>query len=477
MKRFFVFALSLAAVLAAFSSCGEKIDSGGSGSSYVFTDGSDNITSTSARLHAHYNGTKIEGGNVGIICDKEGKLDATKSPRESSVTGEDGKFYVTFFDLTPNTVYEYMAYAMVEGKEYYGKKKSFKTPTISVTGISISPSSAKLIFGQNETIQLTPVFTPSNALNQNVTWKSSKPEVASVSNTGFVKALTEGKTTITVKTEDGGKEASCEVTCEKISVTDITITPERSMIQMIKGKTLQLTANIEPSNAPNKQVEWSIINTKVATINQNGLVTAVGSGYTQVSVKSKDNGRTNSNICHIYVIKNENPTPVDLGLSVKWAPYDVGVDQAKWGMYFSWGETVPKMGEYYLQDTYKMTANFTTLTSNLDAAAVNWGGSWRMPTKAEVTELVTSCAWSWDDSQKVYKATRNDKSVIFYPSGYYTYYYVSGEGSSGAYWTSSGVSSEKAWALSLTKSSSNVVTAKVEEGTRYNGRTIRPVCK
>ena len=86
------------------------------------------------------------------------------------------------------------------------------TVTQPVTGVSLNKDSLNLYVGGNET--LTATVEPANATNQNVTWSSDKPEVATVEN-GKVTAKAAGKATITVTTEDGEKTATCTVTVEK----------------------------------------------------------------------------------------------------------------------------------------------------------------------------------------------------------------------------------------------------------------------
>lgn len=102
---------------------------------------------------------------------------------------------------------------------------------------------------------------------------------------------------------------------------------------------------------------------------------------------------------------------VDLGLSVKWATCNIGASSPEeYGDYFAWGETEPK--EVYVWSTYKWcngsqntltkyctnkeygaVDNKITLELEDDAAHVNWGGEWRMPTKAELEELREKCTW------------------------------------------------------------------------------------
>ena len=100
---------------------------------------------------------------------------------------------------------------------------------------------------------------------------------------------------------------------------------------------------------------------------------------------------------------------VDLGLSVKWANMNVGAKKdSGFGTYFAWGEIKPK--EYYSWGTYswsKGDSNFLLkycvndkvikLLPTDDAAHINWGGKWRMPTVEEFDELVdpAKCTWEW----------------------------------------------------------------------------------
>lgn len=88
---------------------------------------------------------------------------------------------------------------------------------------------------------------------------------------------------------------------------------------------------------------------------------------------------------------------VDLGLSVKWATYNVGAEKpSDYGDYFAWGETSPK-SEYTEENsvTYKKNMGDIAGDSRYDAARANWGGSWRLPTRAEMEELVNKCKTRW----------------------------------------------------------------------------------
>ena len=100
------------------------------------------------------------------------------------------------------------------------------------------------------------------------------------------------------------------------------------------------------------------------------------------------------------------PDLIDLGLSVRWAEFNLGsTDPDEAGYYYAWGETEPK--EDYSWSTYKWGTDgafsrYSSYPSRLrkddDAASVKMGSEWRMPTAAEIEELITGCNWKWVSS-------------------------------------------------------------------------------
>ena len=88
---------------------------------------------------------------------------------------------------------------------------------------------------------------------------------------------------------------------------------------------------------------------------------------------------------------------VDLGLpsGLKWATCNVGASSPEdYGDYFAWGETSPK-AEYTSENSITYEEQMSDISGNAqyDAATANWGGSWRMPTKDEMQELIDNCTW------------------------------------------------------------------------------------
>ena len=186
---------------------------------------------------------------------------------------------------------------------------------------------------------------------------------------------------------------------------------------------------------------------------------------------------------------------MDLGLSVKWATCNVGANKPEeYGDYFAWGETQPK--DYYDWSTYKYcngsSASLTKYSTDSsygsvdhktqlelsdDAARANWGGSWRMPTHAELTELLEQCTWTWTTQNGVngYKVTSksNGRSIFLPAAGDRYGSSLRSAGSYGYYWSSSLYTDDPIRAYYLDFTSGNVDWSYCS---RYYGQSVRPVC-
>jgi len=176
---------------------------------------------------------------------------------------------------------------------------------------------------------------------------------------------------------------------------------------------------------------------------------------------------------------------VDLGLSVKWASCNLGASSPEeYGDYYAWGETQPKLeyswesykfgtsqsgpfSKYNVRSTYGTVDNKSVLESVDDAAHVKLGGSWRIPTNEEWTELRTKCTWTWTTQNGVegIKVTGPNGNSIFLPAA---------SGSKGEYWSSSldTYQPHAAWYVFIYTSSFSESSS-----WRCNGLSIRPVSK
>lgn len=193
---------------------------------------------------------------------------------------------------------------------------------------------------------------------------------------------------------------------------------------------------------------------------------------------------------------------VDLGLSVKWATCNIGATKPEErGEFFSWGETENKRKNNW--DTYKYSEgskkSLTKYCSNPDyawhglvdsvsvldleddVAHMKWGGTWRIPTKAQIDELLENCTWEWTTLNEVngYKVTSKkpgytDRSIFLPVTGKYEDGKVFNYRSHGYYWSRNcgTITSEIAYTLEVyTKGAS------AEMQSRCESLAVRPVCK
>ena len=195
--------------------------------------------------------------------------------------------------------------------------------------------------------------------------------------------------------------------------------------------------------------------------------------------------------------------PIDLGLSVKWATFNVGATSPEeYGDYYAWGETETKdtcswstykwcngssstLTKYNTSSSKGTVDNKTTLNPEDDVAHVKWGGSWRLPTIAEWEELCNSCTWTWYSSGNTefngvsgYKVTSDmpgyTNRFIFLPAaGYLDGSSLLLTGEDGYYWSSSLYSGSPSFARYLGFHSGDHYTNRYY---RYRGQSVRPVC-
>ena len=170
-----------------------------------------------------------------------------------------------------------------------------------VTGVTLDRTSAELTEGDELVLAVT--VSPANATNKNVTWISSDETVATVKD-GKVTALKPGTVKITVKTEDGGKTAECQLTvvAKVYPVTGVTL--DKTSAELTEGDELVLAATIAPANASNKNVTWTSSDETVATV-KDGKVTALKPGTVRIIVKTSDGGKTAE--CQVTVVAKVYP--------------------------------------------------------------------------------------------------------------------------------------------------------------------------
>ena len=153
---------------------------------------------------------------------------------------------------------------------------------IPVESVSLNKTSTTLTVGATET--LTATVLPNNASNKSVTWSSSDTSVATVTNAGLVRGVAAGTATITATSAaDSTKKATCAVTVTAIPVESVSL--NKTSTTLTVGAAETLSATVQPSNATNKNVNWSSSNESVATVS-GGRVTAVAVGTATITATS-----------------------------------------------------------------------------------------------------------------------------------------------------------------------------------------------
>lgn len=157
-----------------------------------------------------------------------------------------------------------------------------------VKKISLSKPTLDLIVNKKNTDKLTVTYAPKDSIIQQVIWSSSNPKVATVDQQGNVKAVGNGSAKITARTVEGSNiSKSCTVNVQT-EVTKVALNKSKVTLCTTGTKTIQLSASISPKNASNKKVTWKSSNTKVATVDSKGKVTAKGPGIVSITATSNN---------------------------------------------------------------------------------------------------------------------------------------------------------------------------------------------
>ncbi|MBR0441631.1 MAG: Ig-like domain-containing protein, partial [Firmicutes bacterium] len=174
---------------------------------------------------------------------------------------------------------------------------------VELNGITLDPEEVEL--ETEDVIALAVFFDPEDATEKDVVWSSSDEEVATVDENGVVTAVAPGTAQITAQSAaDEDIKAVCAVTvkAKTIAVTGVSVDPAEVSLKV--GKTKELTAVLEPENATNKNVTWSSSDEEVATVDENGKVTAVAAGTAEITVKTEDGEFTA--VCTVKVTKKSS---------------------------------------------------------------------------------------------------------------------------------------------------------------------------
>ncbi|MCR5450729.1 MAG: leucine-rich repeat protein [Solobacterium sp.] len=169
---------------------------------------------------------------------------------------------------------------------------------VKVKGITLSDDQISIAI--RDQYELTAVIEPEDAYNQTVLWSSSDEDVVTVDENGIVTAVSEGTAVITAETKDGGYTDTCTVTSYTVFAEGITVNDEESVSELEFGRNGTIKITFEPSNTTNQKLGWSSSDEKIAVVDENGIITAVGEGSVTITATSEDGGFTASKTIDVF---------------------------------------------------------------------------------------------------------------------------------------------------------------------------------
>lgn len=178
---------------------------------------------------------------------------------------------------------------------------------ILVENVVLNETSIELFEG--ETFQLAFTVEPENAMYENVVWSSTDESKATVDENGLVTAISKGAVAIKVEVDDA--DATCVLLVKEPEIHVESIVLNETSLELLEGETLQLTFTVEPENAVYENVVWSSSNPDVATVDENGLVSAVSEGNAEITVAIDDKEA----ICNVKVNAEPEGFALDIQIS------------------------------------------------------------------------------------------------------------------------------------------------------------------
>lgn len=179
---------------------------------------------------------------------------------------------------------------------------------IDPTSVTI-PSTLTTYVGESETLKAA--LYPSNA-TASLSWYTSDASVAAVSSSGVVSGIGEGTATVYAKSSNGVYSNNCSV---KVSWRKPTSVSLKKSLELVEGEARQLTATMTPSNAKTT-LTWSSSDTDAVTVSSSGLVTAVSSGKSVITV-STDNGYSAACDVTVFSLPKTLALPAEMSLEHK----------------------------------------------------------------------------------------------------------------------------------------------------------------
>ncbi len=224
----------------------------------------------------------------------------------------------------------------------------------SVTSLKLNTTNLSL--GVDMTFQLEASLEPSG-IQRSVNWKSTNSRIASVSDQGLVKGLREGETTIEVSCDEITVLVKVMVTGKEVSVSSLSLSASTYTLD-IKEK-VQVDAKFSPSNATNQSLTWSSSDSRIASVDSQGIVTARKEGVVTITAKAANGVEASckfsvGNVVRAIEIETDTRTlrvNESMQLGIDFSPTYPDDDSISWSSSNRWVATVDRYGEVYAWNT------------------------------------------------------------------------------------------------------------------------------
>lgn len=463
-----------------------------------------NYSKNDAYIKVTFEGNYADASEIGLCYGTTSGIDPVQSSKvtaEATGINDDGTYTFHVENLAPNTTYYFAGYIVYQGQRNVGTTATLKTkpkfPIAEMVDLGLSVKWAKWNIGASS----------ENEFGSHIAWGDATGEDRSFVNSDYPNNYDDiSGTEHDVATKQWGKGWRVPTPAEWKELDQLTkelVTLDNGTmafkVTAANGNFIYLPCGGYETNRGLQDVNnsadyWTSENTSET------WAKGVMIGIVSCTFEPEDQKGWHMLIRPVYGDKKTDPdTPiietrdttalgklakaVDLGLSVKWATYNLGAkSEAEPGSYFSWGSTDTgndfSLSQYKWYDASTQTFNIpSTDISNTDndAAVKLWGGTWRMPTETEMNELVKNCTWTKTDGG--FKIKGKNGNEIFLP---FTGFYMGSSLSSDNkcfYWSGTyndlPIHADDNWAYYLTNSSADPT---VMNHYIYNGMCIRPVC-
>ncbi len=245
----------------------------------------------------------------------------------SQALSYEGSLITVKFKVKDNAVGGTTSLRIESDEKYPISNSSAEIPTtiinqsvkVEVPVQSIELSEKSLSIKESETHKLEAIYTPTDTTQKNVKWSSSDESIAKISQDGTITALTRGKTTITA-TAENGSTASCDVTVTR-EIGSVIL--DKSSISLDKGESTKITATIPTDTDGDKTISWTTSDSSVATVSNDGTVTAVDRGEAIITATTSNGKKA---ICAVNVSVKLKSIAFEGNITEK--TFNLGVDQS-----------------------------------------------------------------------------------------------------------------------------------------------------